>query len=113
MKKFLAHLVLLALVVYYALPNFIEGIAVTDYRAAIIAAILFGFINIAIKPVINIITLPLNFLTLGMFGLAINVFLFWFVSSIITGFSVATITAAILGALVMTIANWVIEKVLN
>ncbi len=113
MKKFFAHLILLAVVVYYALPYFIEGITLSDYRSAIIAAILFAFINIAIKPVINLITLPLNLLTLGLFGLVVNVLLFWFVSSIITGFSVATITAAILGALVMTVANWIIEKVLH
>ena len=98
---------------YYALPHFIEGISLSDYRAAIIAALLFAFINIAIKPVINIITLPLNFLTLGIFGLVVNVLLFWFVSSVITGFTVSTITAAVLGALAMTIANWVIEKILD
>ena len=113
MKKFFVQLVGLGLVMYYLLPYVVDGITVTDYRAAIIAAIMFAFINIAVKPIISLITLPLNILSLGLFGLMVNIFLFWFVSSIITGFTVENFTAAFFGALIMTAANWLIDKIID
>ena len=113
MKKFLVQLIGLSLVVYYLLPEFVDGIATQDYRAAIIAAVLFSFINIAVKPILRIVTLPFNILTLGLFGFVVNILLFWFVTSIITGFTVASFNAAVLGAIVMTLANWLIEKIVD
>ena len=110
MKKFIVQLIGLGLVVYYLLPSLIDGISVEDYQAALIAALLFAFINIAIKPVIRIVTLPLNVLTLGLFGLVVNVLLFWFVASVIDGFTVTTTLAALFGALILTAANWLIDK---
>ena len=113
MKKFLVQLVGLGLVVYYLLPYLVNGIIVEDYRAAIVAALMFAFINIAIKPILRIITLPLNIATLGLFGIVVNILLFWFVASIISGFTVATFTAALFGALIMTAANWLIDKIID
>ncbi len=110
MKKFILQIIGLSLVVYYVLPEVISGISVLDHRSAIIAAVLFAVINFAIKPIIRVITLPLNILTLGLFGLLVNVLLFWFVASIIAGFSVATFIAAFWGALALTVANWILEK---
>ena len=110
MKKFILQIIGLALFVYYVLPEIIPGIALQDHRAAIIAAVLFAVINFAVKPIVRVITLPLNILTLGLFGLFINVLLFWFVASIITGFSVATFIAAFWGALALTVVNWVLDK---
>lgn len=111
MKKFIIQLIGLGLVVYYVLPAVVDGISVEDYKAAIIAALVFAVINIAIKPIISIITLPLNILTLGIFGLLVNVLLFWFVASVIDGFTVATTLAALFGAIILTLANWVIDKI--
>jgi putative membrane protein len=113
MKKFILQLIGLALVVYYLLPYLVDGISVEDYQAAIIAALVFAFINIAVKPIVKIVTLPLNIVTLGLFGFIVNVLLFWFVASIISGFTVATFTAALFGAIVMTAANWLIEKIVD
>ena len=111
MKSFIIQLAGLALTVYYLLPSLVPGISVTNGRAAIIAAILFAFINIAVRPIIGIITLPLNILTFGILGIIINVLLFWFVASIVVGFTVANLTAAFWGAIVMTVANWILHRI--
>jgi len=111
MKKFLLQIIGLSLLVFYGLPALVSGITLDGGRAAIIAAILFAIINFAIKPVLRVITLPLNVLTLGLFGFLTNVLLFWFVASIITGFSVSSFTAAVFGAAIMTIANWILDKI--
>lgn len=113
MKRFILQIAGLALVVFYGLPYVIPGITVDGGRAAIIAAIVFAFINFAIKPILRIITLPLNFLSFGLFGLLINVLLFWFVASIIDGFTVVNFMAAFWGAFVMTVANWILDKILK
>ena len=111
MKRFLIQIIGLSLVVFYGLPYVIPGITVDGGRAAVIAAILFAFINFAIKPILKIITLPLNILSFGLFGLLINVLLFWFVASIVDGFTVVNFMAAFWGALVMTVANWILDKI--
>lgn len=113
MKRFILQIVGLSLVVFYGLPYVIPGITVDGGRAAIIAALVFAFINFAIKPILRVITLPLNFLSFGLFGLLVNVLLFWFVASIITGFDVVDFMAAFWGALVMTVANWILDKLLK
>ncbi len=113
MKRFILQIVGLSLVVFYGLPYVVPGIAVDGGRAAIIAAVVFAFINFAIKPILRVITLPLNFLSFGLFGLLINVLLFWFVASIIAGFDVSNFMAAFWGALVLTAANWILDKLLR
>lgn len=111
MKRFILQIVGLSLVVFYGLPYVVPGISIDGGRAAIIAALVFAFINFAIKPVLRVITLPLNFLSFGLFGLLINVLLFWFVASIIDGFIVVNFVAAFWGALVMTVSNWILDKI--
>ncbi|MCA9351496.1 phage holin family protein [Patescibacteria group bacterium] len=110
MKKFIITTIGLGLVVYYVLPYLIDGITIDGGRTAIIAALLFAVINFAVKPVLRVITMPLNLLTFGLFGLGVNVLLFWFVASIIDGFAVANFTAALWGAIGMTVANWILDK---
>jgi len=111
MKNFIIQIVGLSLVVFYGLPAIIPGIAIDGGRAAIIAAVVFAFINFAIKPILRVITLPLNFLSFGLFGLLINVLLFWFVASIVEGFFVRDFIAAFWGAVAMTAASWVLDRI--
>lgn len=111
MKKFILQIIGSALIVYYALPYFVADITVTAGRSAIIAALAFAFINFAIKPVVRVITLPLNIISLGLFGLVVNILLFWFVSSIVDGFTVANFVAAFWGALIMTVGTWILDKI--
>ena len=113
MKKFIIQIIGVALVMYYVLPSIVEGISIDNGRTAIIAALLFAVINFAIKPIVNIITLPINILTLGLFGLLVNVLLFWFVASIIDGFVVVNFIAAVWGAVTLTIANWILDRLTN
>lgn len=97
----------------FALPYFVHGIAVNSILTAIIVAACLAFLNMVVKPVITILTLPINILTLGLFSLVINGAFFWFVAQIIQGFSVTGFKAAIIGALVITIINWIIGKFIH
>ncbi len=94
----------------FALPYFIEGIAVDGILTAVIVAVCLVFIHMVVKPIVNLLTLPLNIITLGLFSLVLNGLFFWFVASIITGITVATFTAALIGALIISILNWIVGR---
>lgn len=102
----------------FALPHFVNGvhIAGVDGDAILTAMVVSAclvFLHMVIKPVISLLTLPLNILTLGLFSIILNGAFFWFVSKIISGFSITSFTAAIIGALVITIINWIVGKFIN
>lgn len=88
------------------LPYLLTTIQVESVYTAIITAVILGLINVSIKPIVKILTLPISILTLGLFALIINGFFFWFVASFVEGFSVDGFWAAILGAIYMSIVSW-------
>ena len=88
------------------LPRLISGIQVDSFYIALITALIMGIINISIRPLIKILTLPISILSLGLFALVINAFFFWFVATFVDGFNVDSFLAAFLGALVMSIVSW-------
>jgi len=97
----------------FALPYFVAGITVNSIVTALIVSACLVFINMVVKPIVTLLTLPINILTLGLFSIIINGVFFWFVAQIITGFTVASFTAAIIGALVISIINWIISHFLK
>lgn len=110
--KILIHWLVLALAVF-AVPYVIDGINVESILTAVIVAAILGFINTIIKPVISIFTLPINILTLGIFSLVLNALFFWFIAGFIEGFDVSGFQSAFLGALVVSIINWIGTKVIG
>jgi putative membrane protein len=74
-----------------------------------VGSILLGLVNATIRPLILLVTLPLNILTLGLFTLVVNGLMLWLVSSIIKGFTVSGFGAAFLGALLITVISSVIS----
>lgn len=93
------------------LPYFIPGIDVATNNTALIAAAVIGFINIFIKPILKLLTLPLRLMTLGIFGFILNVLLLWVASLLVPGFEITTLTAGVLGALVVTAVLWVLDRI--
>jgi putative membrane protein len=85
---------------------FVSGIRVDSLLTALIAAGILGLINVFIRPVLIILTLPLSIITLGVFTFFINAFLLELVSYIIPGFEVDGFLAAFLGALMISIVSW-------
>ena len=88
---------------------YVPGIQVNNFYSALIAALVLGLVNALIRPILIILTLPINILTLGLFTFVINAVLFYFVSTIVKGFAVADFKAAFFGALIMTIVSWIVS----
>jgi putative membrane protein len=97
----------------FALPYFVAGITVNGILTAVIVAACLVFLNMIVKPVITLLTLPLNILTLGLFSIIINGLFFWFVAQVISGFTVASFLQAIIGALVISVINWIINHFID
>lgn len=85
----------------------VPGIEVSGFYIALIVALVLGLVNAVIRPVLLLLTLPINILTLGLFTLVINGLLFWFVASFIQGFSVSGFWSAVVGALVVSVLSWI------
>jgi putative membrane protein len=93
--------------VAYVVPN----IQVDSFTTALIAAAVIGFANILIKPLLVILTLPVTILTLGLFIFVINGVLFWAVGHFLDGFTVQTVMAGIIGAIVYSIISWILSAI--
>lgn len=89
------------LVVAYVLP----GITVASFGSALIAALVLGFLNAVVKPLLILLTLPLTFVTLGLFLLVLNALVFWWAGSILKGFQVDGFWWAVIGAIVYSLVS--------
>ena len=85
--------------------SLVPGIEVDGFYTALIAAIVIGLLNLFVKPILVLLTLPVTILTLGLFLFVINAFLFWFAASFIEGFAVDGFLAALVGSLIVTIVS--------
>jgi len=92
---------------------FIPGIKFDSFSAVLWAAIILGIINAIIRPLILILTLPINVLTLGIFTFFINALMLWLVHYIVHGFEIVSFASAFWGALIYWIINWVINLMFN
>jgi len=97
---------LLALVVAASL---IDGIRIESIVMAILAAGIMGVVNAVIRPLVLLLTLPINLVTLGLFTLVINAVMLQFVAYLAPGFIIETFRAAFWGALIISLVSWLLN----
>jgi len=92
--------------------NLVPGISVSGGWATILlVALVWSVIVMVIRPVLSILTLPITLITLGIFSFILNAFLFYAMTWVVPGFEVAGFVPALLGALVLSILTWLIDKI--
>ena len=82
------------------------GIEVSGFGTALFAALTLGILNAFFRPILIILTLPINILTLGLFTFVINAFLLMMTSGIIGGLHVSGFGSALLGSLIISLVSW-------
>ena len=107
MSSFLVHWFVTAVALGVA-AWIVPGIHVTSWPALFVAALVLGFVNAVIRPILIIITLPITVLTLGLFYLVLNGLAFGLAAALVPGFEVDSILGAMLGALVVGLISWFI-----
>lgn len=92
-----------------AVTNFVPGVHVAGFTAALIAALVLGLVNTLIRPVLLLFTLPVTLFTLGLFIFVINGLLFWWVGSMLRDFVVDSFLHGVLGAVLYSIFSWALS----
>jgi putative membrane protein len=98
--------------VIFCIANILPGVHVADFTAALIVALVLGIINAFLKPVLVILTLPINILTLGLFTFVINAALILLVSSIVPGFIVDGFLWALVFGVILSVASSLVHTFL-
>ena len=89
---------------------FNRDFVITSFSALLISAMFLTLINLYLKPIIKIVTLPINFFTLGFFTLFINAFLLIIVEKMVSGFYIKNFSSAFFGAILLSIIYMIVEK---
>lgn len=93
----------------YATTRLISGLRVPDLAGAIVAALVLGIVNAIIRPLILLLTLPVNILTLGVFTLVVNTLMLYIVAAV-TPLRIESFWAAFIGALLIAIISTVLSR---
>ncbi len=91
----------------------ISGIEVNGFLSAFLAAAILGILNVFFRPVLLILTLPINILTLGLFTFIINAVLLKMASGVISGFVVHGFWSAVFGGLIISVVSWFLNSFIN
>lgn len=91
----------------------IDGIHVAGFGHALGTAAVLGVLNIVVRPILFILTLPINIMTLGLFTFVINAFMLKIASGLIPGFSVIGFWSAVFGALIISVFNWILNAIIQ
>jgi len=104
MPRFFLHWIVTAIALGAA-AYVVPGIHITSGPVLIIAALVLGFVNAIVRPVLVVLTLPLTVLTLGIFFFIVNGVAFGLAAALVPGFTVASLGSAILGAVVVALVS--------
>src|SRR5215470_12791328 len=90
-----------------------SGFQVASLPAAIVAAAVLGILNALVRPVLQFFSLPITFLTLGLFYFVINGLMLYWTASLVEGFAVRSFGAAILGSIFVSILSLILSSLLK
>ena len=107
MSRFLVHWLVVAIALgaaAYVLP----GVAIASWPALLVSALVLGFVNAVVRPILTLLTLPITIVTLGLFYLVVNGAAFSLAALVVPGFRVGGCGWAIAGALMVSVLSWFI-----
>ena len=91
----------------------LDGVQVSGFFSAFFAAAMLGVLNAFFRPILIILTLPINILSLGLFTFAINALMLKMASGVISGFDVRGFWTAVFGSLVISIVSWLLSSFIS
>jgi putative membrane protein len=108
--KALIHFVIIVCT-FLILTMYVPGFYVSGWVAAAIAALVFGLVNATIGPILTFFSLPLIFITLGIFWFVLNALLLTLVAFLVPGFRINGFTPALIGSVVLALVNLIWKRV--
>lgn len=110
--KLLLRLVISTLAVLVG-AHLIPGVSVESFTTAIVVAIVLGILNTFLKPVLQILALPITILTLGLFYFVVNVFIIYLASFLVDGFYVSNFFSALFFGLAVSVVSAILGMFLD
>ncbi len=108
MIQFAVHLLVTAALLA-VVGKMISGIEVEDASAAFVGALVLGFANAVIRPILIVLTMPITILTLGLFIWVVNAFMLKLAAAFVPGFEVRGFKAALFGSLMLGLLNFAVS----
>ncbi len=104
--------ILISAVAVYVAASFVPGVTVTGgIGTYLIVAIVLGFLNAFVKPILTILTIPITIITLGLFLLVLNVLMVYLTAYLVSGFAVSGFIAALLFSIVVSVVTALIDAI--
>ncbi|MEK7505321.1 MAG: phage holin family protein [Patescibacteria group bacterium] len=91
---------------------YLPGVVVPDFYTALLVALVLGLLNIFVRPVLVILTLPLSLLTMGLFTFVLNAVILWLIVFIVPGFALSGFLPALGAAVILSAVSWVLSHIL-
>lgn len=95
-----------------ALPYLMNSVSIDSFAMALLVAVVLGFVNTILRPILILLTLPVTVVTLGLFIFVINGLLFWMVGNMFAGFHVAGFWSAVLAACLYSVISWALSTLI-
>jgi putative membrane protein len=111
MLAFLIHLIVTAALLLLV-ANFVRGVHVEGWGSALIGALVLGFVNAVVRPLMVFLTLPFTILTFGLFLLVVNALMLWLVAALVPGIRIQGFWPALMGSLALTLLNLAVELIM-
>ena len=112
-RKGLLAKLLITMVALFITAYIIPGMTIEGLFAGFVAALILGIVNVVVKPIFILLTLPLTILTMGLFLLVINGLMLMLAAAIVPGFMVAGFWSAVFGAVLLSIVTWFLNSILD
>ena len=110
--RLITKFILIALAVM-GIAYLIPGVEVSSFVSALWVALILSLLNLFLKPILVVLTIPVTILILGLFLLVINGLMIWLTSSLLDGFLVPTFGKAIIFSLLLSVGTYLIESMLS
>ncbi len=98
-------------IAFYVVAYLVPGVTIVGWEALLVVAVVWGVLSILLKPILILLTLPINILTLGLFTFVINALLITLMSRLVAGFRVEGFGTALLAAVVLALVNLVLNRI--
>ncbi len=95
------------------ISNFMTSVSVADFTTALIVAVVLGLLNIFIKPILVLLTLPVTIVTLGLFLFVINACIILLCSRLVDGFRINSFWTALLFSIILSISQSIVYKIIG
>jgi putative membrane protein len=110
--RFILKLLVSSLAVFFG-AYILDGVYLDGFPTAILVALLMGFLNAFLRPLLIILTIPITLLTFGLFLLVINASIILLADFALTGFTVDNFFTAILFSIIVSLITWILEAIAN